>query len=488
MKFNVLTDPWIPVRDEKGEITKLGVMPLLKNAHHYVEVSDALPIYEYGIYRFLFAFLMDTYKPEIDDDIRDLYDEGQFDSERLENYVADCEKEGASFDLFDPERPFMQVPLSSWDDDKAKKPIAYLNPTLPTGNNHIHFDHRLQQNVTMTCDEAAKALCSVNLFCTVMAMGSKRHYPSGINGVPPIYAVIKGKNLFETLVYGMMPISDYENYADPGPFWRWQGQVESEKKIPKTSLLFGLTFPARKITLIPSETQELSEIYYSAGMNFFGYDSWRDPNVTYMESKKGRVSLKPSVDKEPWRNLGSIYDAQNSAPDVVKQFIALYGDSENYIHLNTYSVVTENAKYVDLQKGEYVLAKTIVENGNRMDTLKEMLAYVEDRQKQLAKAINQLAKSVKKDSDQGSVKAEKKNVTTLYYAKCQNIFLNQVCVELAGKIEGLDALVNKWQGEIRKTMLSNYDRFVDLMDLKGDGLMEAEKIKIKILFGKGGRK
>jgi CRISPR system Cascade subunit CasA len=402
----------------------------------------------------------------------------------LENYVADCEKEGASFDLFDPERPFMQVPLSSWDDDKAKKPIAQLNPVLPSGHNHVHFDHRLEQNVTMTCAEAAKALCAVNIFCTSMARG----YPAGLyKQSPPIYAIIKGNTLFNTLVYGMMPSSIYENYDDPGPIWRWHGEVEPKKEVPSTSLLFGLTFPARKITLVPSEKPELSEIYYAQGMKFVGYDSWSDPNVVYIKGKKGKESLKPRIEKEPWRDFGSIYDTQSGAPDVVKQFTDLY-DEEDYVHLNTYSVVTDNAKYVDLQKGDYTLAETIVKNGNRMDALQGILAYVEERQNQLAKAINQLAKAVKKESDQGSVKAEKNNVTTLYYAKCRDIFLNQICVELAGEIEDLKVLVKKWQGKIRKTMLSEYDRFVDLMNLKGGGLIKAERIKIKTMLRKGGKK
>ena len=64
---------------------------------------------EYSVYRFLIVFLMDMLRPEDEEVLEELLDEGQFDWDTIQRYVRQCEQEGVSFDLFDSERPFLQT-------------------------------------------------------------------------------------------------------------------------------------------------------------------------------------------------------------------------------------------------------------------------------------------------------------------------------------------------------------------------------------------
>ena len=201
--YNVLEEPWIPVIDLDGKRKMLGIMDTLAQAHQIKEISDTIPSYEYGVFRFLCAFLMDVYRPEEWGSIQDLYDRKSFDMGTIQDYIECCKKEGVSFDLFDKKRPFLQTAYNE-EYDKNLVSVAALNIAMPSGNNHIHFEHRKEQEQSMTYEEAARGLCALNLFCTAGAQG----YPSTINGAPPIYFVYEGANLFESLVYSMVAVEE----------------------------------------------------------------------------------------------------------------------------------------------------------------------------------------------------------------------------------------------------------------------------------------
>ena len=83
-------------------------------------------------------------RPEDTEALEELLEEGQFDPDEIRDYVAMCQAEGVSFDLFDEERPFLQTTYRvEWD--QKPKPVSVLDYTVPNGNNHIHFDPRQEQ-------------------------------------------------------------------------------------------------------------------------------------------------------------------------------------------------------------------------------------------------------------------------------------------------------------------------------------------------------
>ncbi len=85
------------------------------------------------------------------------------------------------FDLFDPERPFLQTPPQAGDTDKAKS-VVELFYHLPTGTNVIHFFH-MEEAEQAVAAAVARALCSDRTFMTSGGAG----YSPSINGTPPWY-------------------------------------------------------------------------------------------------------------------------------------------------------------------------------------------------------------------------------------------------------------------------------------------------------------
>ena len=124
--FDVLSEGWIPVIDLTGERRKLGIWETLETANTLREISDISAMVEYGLYRFLGVFLMDALRPRTIGNLEDLLEDGKFPMDSIAEYVQICRREGVSFDLFDPKRPFMQTPYCpEWDEKKT--PIGKLD-------------------------------------------------------------------------------------------------------------------------------------------------------------------------------------------------------------------------------------------------------------------------------------------------------------------------------------------------------------------------
>lgn len=341
--FNVLSEGWIPVVDLENKRQKLGILDTLKNAHRLKAISDASAMVEYSLYRFLSVFLMDALRPKDMETLEDLLEEGCFDAESIDDYIALCRNEGVSFDLFDKERPFLQTTYTAaWD--KSTKPAAELDYTLPHGNNHTHYDHRKSEAYSLQYDEAARLLLPVQLFCTAGAQG----YPSNVSASPPYYTVVKGSNLFETLVYSLCVTDRIDiPFDDPPVLWRNTEPVEPKKEVARTSWLFGMLFPARRIVLVPCDGT-VSEVYLCQGMNYTSKETWNDPFATYRFSKEGKIPWRPNQEKAVWRNLNDLVDVKGKkAPYVLRQYLELEKETEN-ASISLYGIQTNQASYLGM--------------------------------------------------------------------------------------------------------------------------------------------
>jgi len=78
--FYVLDEGRIPVEDHQGNRELLGIRQLLKRAHSRKAISDASPMVEFSLSRFLAVFLMNALQPKDCVDLKELLEPGQFDN------------------------------------------------------------------------------------------------------------------------------------------------------------------------------------------------------------------------------------------------------------------------------------------------------------------------------------------------------------------------------------------------------------------------
>lgn len=463
--FQVLTEGWIPVVDLDGNRYKIGILQTLKQAHTLREISDASAMVEYSLYRFLSVFLMDALRPETKDDLEDLLEGGRFPVESIEAYVQLCREEGVSFDLFDAQRPFLQTPYcEKWD--KQEKVTGVLNYTLPSGNNHVHFDHRDPQSITMEYDEAARYLLSAQLFCTSGAQG----YPSNVNASPPYFMVIKGRNLFETLVYSLSVIDRIDiPFDEPPVMWRNKTPVEPKKEVVRTSWLYGMLFPARRILLIPN-AGTVSRVYYSQGLNYTAKENWVDPFVTYLQGKNGISPWRPKLEKAIWRNLSDLVDVRGkSAPRILRQYFEMEKESEE-ASISLYGVQTSQASYLNMVHVDLKIPAYLTKDEDYVRYMRDCISAAEVCASGLRKSFA---------DNPGITETMASQAVQEYYDLCEGVFW-RFCRNNVQVSVDLNAVYDDWCLEVVQIARSVRERILASVHLNAHALAKAAEMEKEI--------
>jgi CRISPR system Cascade subunit CasA len=307
VSFNLLTEPWIPVVTGDGTKRELGIEDVLARAHNINGIVDSSPLLQFGMYRLLVAFIMNVFRYECIDDIADAIARGRFDMDKISAY---CQKWHDRFDLFDEKHPFYQVPVNDDEDDKKKSP-AELFKQMPVGSNPMHFSmtrvHDREHAVSPAA--CARGLCALPPF----AMSGGSGFAPGINKTPPIYALIAGNTLFETVVLNVPAIGIEGNDGTGVVAWE-SDEITAKKDVDVVSTLQGMTFQPRSVHLFPGEGGKCTitgkessilvrEIIFGHGLKFTG--EWTDPSVAYITSDE-RKCIKMIEGKSIWRDTGPL--------------------------------------------------------------------------------------------------------------------------------------------------------------------------------------
>lgn len=504
MSFNVLTDPWIPVRTRDGEIREMGILETLRLAPDCLEVTSSFPNWEFGIYRFLFAFLMDVFLPRTAAEIGRLYTQGSFDERTIQTYLEQCRAEGVSFDLFDASRPFLQEPLSSWERTKKTKirHVLRLTPDLTAANNPAHYEKRFEDEITLSLPDAARSLCSLSPFTHAEVKG----YPSSVNGQTiPVYSIVRGENLFHTLVAGMVPVpAGEETFSHP--YWRW-GEKLTAGDLPAVSLLFGLTLPARRVTLLDHTNPQVMQVMremeqpavgaeaipenrvglmlWAPGLGLQRQDNWWDPYVAYLKAKEGsRLRLIPRPGRGLWRDLDAICDPfRRGVPLVVKQYSSLL--EADTVGVNLYSLANQRSKLLEMSRNTFRLPGTLLRSRVRMTAMKEGLVCVDIAGRQLQQKIAALRDELRGESEHGAdyLTVEAERAEKEFYTRCESLFFEWLLPELSELSHPCEETIGQWKTRVRSLGLQVYGHCLDRLRLNACGLMAAARAKMKAAPG-----
>ena len=398
--FDVLQEPWIPVVTLGGERRTLGLLLALESAQELRDVVCESPLETYAVQRMMIAFLMDAYAPQWVRDKVSLYKSGRFDPVVLARYVALCRSEGVSFDLFDRSRPFMQASFDAELDAGKEKPAANLFHALPTGNNPVHFDHRLAGGRIFTAAECLRGILASNLFAVAMTGG----YPSSVNDTPCYYVLLEGDNLFETLVLSMLSKGECAGMAwdSPKVAWRDPAPVIPKSQFADVSVLGGLTWQPRRITLISGADERVHSMRFQPGRSFHLNGRWQDPHVSFAKNKDGEpYSLKPRMERAPWLDVG-VFSLSNeniaSIPAaIIRQSERLLGDAPRRLHL--FGLATNKAAYEDWIEDRLSVPGNILMNYDKADRLRMDIGYVESTATLIRRTLTEVGNAHERSKD-----------------------------------------------------------------------------------------
>ncbi|KAA2246403.1 type I-E CRISPR-associated protein Cse1/CasA [Solihabitans fulvus] len=250
--FDLLTQPWIPVIDLRGERCEVGLIGLLHDAHRIRRIVGDTPPMTAALHRLVLAFLHRSYGPSSEQAWATLWSAPQLPRAPVDNYVADKRDR---FDLFDPVQPFLQCPALK---GLAPSTAAKLVPHRAVGNNVTLFDHTTATDkIVLSQAESARWLVTAHAFdpggmkTPYEKDKSSERAPCNLLGVVLVEgATLKETLLLNALIYAPKYAEPFMTYAEDRPAWE-----EPIAPMPQPDSRVGrgwtdvLTWPSRRILL-----------------------------------------------------------------------------------------------------------------------------------------------------------------------------------------------------------------------------------------------
>jgi len=415
VNFDTNSQPCVPVYRD-GLVHELSLRDVLVRAHEFHSIQHELPTVEFGLYRLLVALVGDIFfvepgQPLNTQRLGALLAQGRFDEVRVDEYFANHPR----FDLFDEDKPFLQVGRIQGEE----KPLAALLHPIPSGTNVNHFHHAAED------DFAVSPKAAVGLLATAapwMTSGGQGLTPS-INDAPPIYVLVNGSNLFETLCLNLCALHlRYARDGEDAPSWRWKRTVGGPRN--SSGYLESLTWMPRRIRLIADSggkchlTNKDSDVLIRS-MIFIQGDStkaegkaepgqkakkerlftWMDSNVGYELTEKGPIPLRMSEGRELWRDVAALALVKGNSrferPRIIDQFEELSStgsisrDSPLYVSL--YGLRTDSKmKFFEWQRDLLALPRPLVLNSVFGNEVQDWMGYAEKTSNVLVGAVGYL--------------------------------------------------------------------------------------------------
>lgn len=345
--ISVLYDPLFSVVFKDGQTGRLGLIDLLSQAHLITELKAYSCTGKLALLRVCMAFLMDAYKPKTPYDRANLLERKHFDRVFLLDYVKKCEVDGPCFLLDDERHPFMQNECDMSMNANSEKSIAAIMFDRTSGNSHVHLDHRMENEHEANTAQAFEAMLETYMFCV-----GNHYYSSNVNGMPPpIYAIIHGDNLFETLVLNMVSLKEMGNIplGEGEVAWKNSTKQYNEAQTIEMSVLKALTWQPRSIRLVWEKDGMIRKLHMQNGYIFKGNGLWRDPHVPYIHTQMNSwSSLKPKYGKAFWRESGVLVSNSNSIKSTIPIInLQMVKEGETYIDIEMIGLIIDQGLVID---------------------------------------------------------------------------------------------------------------------------------------------
>lgn len=328
MTFNLIKEPWIQVLDHNGSIQEVSLEDAILHAQSYERLAGESQAQNFAVLRLILAILLTIYsrmdeegEEEPIEDAADAFSrwkaigkEGKFSPDVVADYLNQWFDR---FDLFDPERPFGQVPAAKIGTDyKASKLIGDMSES-----NHklrLFTLRALEGKESISSGEAARWLLYVNAYDDT-SLKKKTTNGDGSPGAGWLGKIgifyPEGENLFETLMYNLMLLDrDGSPWPDPKPAWEQEKIRESERTmIPLPDNLPELfTLSSRRLLL--KQEDEMVTGYTAYGGDFFPRENaltephtvWTKLSTTKKNEPITFVPKRNDPARQIWRDFSSI--------------------------------------------------------------------------------------------------------------------------------------------------------------------------------------
>lgn len=318
-RFNLIDEPWIPVRFLDGGRKELGIRETLLLSEKIASIEDQSPLVVASMHRFLIAILYRALEGPTDiNQAKALFKTG-LPEEKISEYL---EKWRDRFWLFDEKFPFGQNPDVPKDE---LEPWMKLTAEYNATTNKVLFDHTDAKSPgARGPNKCARWLLSTMTFSIA---GGRGYYPSPSPNA--MMCIPLGRNFQKTLCYNLVPYPNREVMRTDSALWE-RGPTPLPIGSPKrqaTGYADLYTWPARMILLEELPSGDVTSVRFIAGQGFENSQSSPDPMQPYKVSKeKGKLPVQFREGRGTWRDFDSLLpDGGELAPLTIQNSIRLAG-------------------------------------------------------------------------------------------------------------------------------------------------------------------
>lgn len=395
-RFNLIDEPWIPVRFPDGSRAELGVRHTLLRAKDIAVIEDPSPLVVASLHRFLLAVLYRALEGPTDINQAKGWFKTGLPADKIEAYVEQWRER---FWLFDEKMPFFQIA-----DFEPRKWNAWtvLAAEHNANNAKVLFDHiDVTRSGEIPEGKAARWVLAIQTF-TLGGGNSEFQYTKGAPSTKTAMFLPIGRNLEDTLLLCLVP-QNRAVIAQDLPVWERDPDTAEKLKSGVRRSIAGFadryTWRTRSIRLRGDEVGNVSSLAFASGVESASKDSL-DPMLAYrIDKDKGRLPIQ-FKDRGLWRDFDSIVpDDERLAPAVMEHAAALTRFARDRFPQSVMALGLANnprieAKIEYWRMERFALPQALLSDRAIRTEIRQLLGDAEETQKALWQACRRFARDL----------------------------------------------------------------------------------------------
>jgi len=392
-RFNLIDEPWIPVRFPDGTRAELGVRDTLLRAKDIAVIEDPSPLVVASLHRFLLAVLYRALEGPTDIDQAKGWFKSGLPADKINAYL---ELWRPQFWLFDEKYPFGQIHDF---EPKVWRAWTVLAAEHNADNAKVLFDH-----IDVTCADAVSTgmatrwMLATQTF-SVSAGKSELSHTGTAPSATAAMALPLGQNLEDTLLLSLVT-QNRAVIAQDLPIWERSADSLASLKAGVERTIGGYadryTWRTRSIRLRHDEAGNVNLLAFASGVGNASKEAI-DPMLAYrIDKDKGRLPIQ-FKERGLWRDFDSLLpDDTRLAPGVIEHAAALTRFARERFPRSVMVLAQANNKAkIEYWRMElFALPQALLGDRAIRTEIRQLLGDAEETQKALWQACRHFARDL----------------------------------------------------------------------------------------------
>lgn len=388
--FNLLDEPWLPVRLVDGHTIDLGLLDVFRRSSEIVALAETSPPALVAKYRLLLAILHRALSRAMrsgwsNEDRARWYRSG-LPNEEVRDYLEHWRER---FWLFHPEYPFMQVAALATAEETCdkRKPWTQISLAGASGNAAVVFDH--------AWDDSPRAITPGMAISELL--GFLQFTPGGLvktirdsdksGPLANTAAIIPmGARLSETLLLALHPSAGRKTDEDLPSWERSPLTLAQLRGVPVVSTGSNdrYTRQSRAVLLLHEDDGDIRWLRFAAGYALGDDDGVPDAMASFRAGSNGLVRMTFNEGKALWRDLPALVPnpAGTSRPAAVLQHaLTLHDELGAFGSVNQPLLVaglaSDQAKLLRWRVEQIALPATLLDDEDKAKALRDLVGMTE---------------------------------------------------------------------------------------------------------------